>query len=135
MARTWTLLKNSKRSATWHIRGSPSLPTYSNCGYSLATNSHATQSGQSKNTATNTKFSNILFFLYTNRLYFISSVIIFFLLIFLLWIDQLSTYISINNLKRGRSSFTTPMTKTTATKEYRTMSICRKRSTNYGSPP
>ena len=45
-------------------------------------------------------------------------------------------YININKqFKRGRSSLTPPMMKTTATKEYRVMSICRKRSTNYGSPP
>ena len=41
----------------------------------------------------------------------------------------------IKQLKRGKNSSTTPMTKTTATTEYRAMSICRRRSINYGSPP
>ena len=45
-------------------------------------------------------------------------------------------YININKqLKGGKNSFKAPMTKTTATEEYRAMSICQKRSTNYGSPP
>ena len=48
----------------------------------------------------------------------------------------LTDYINIiKQLKRGKSSFTTPMTKTTAKTQYRAMSICRTRSTNYGSPP
>ena len=38
-------------------------------------------------------------------------------------------------LKRRKNSFKTPLTKTTAITEYRAMSICRRRSSNYGSPP
>ena len=60
----------------------------------------------------------------------------YFLLIYLSVMARSTIYININKqLNRVKNNFKAPMTKTTATKEYRAMSKCRKRSTNYGSPP
>ena len=112
---------------TWR----PNLPTYLNCGYSLATYSSATQLEIFQNAAINTKFSNI--FPYTARLYSINYSLFLFYLSFM---TGLTDYININKqLKREKNSFTTPLTKTTAITEYRAMSVCRRRSINYGSPP
>ena len=105
VVRTWTLPKNSERCATWHVRGSPNWLTHLNYGYSLATNLHATQSGQSKNTATNIKFSNILFFsLHRPTLFHFTSH--YFLLLYLSVMARSTIYINMNKqFKRGRSSF------------------------------
>ena len=78
--------------------------------------------------------SLIFFFRCTGRLSFIHySIFSFF---YLSVMTRSTIYININKqLKRGKNSFKTPMTKTTAITEYRAMSICLRRSSNYGSPP
>ena len=55
------------------------LPTYLNCGYSLAIYSSATQKELFQNTATNTKFIHILFSLHRLTLFHSLFIIFFFL--------------------------------------------------------
>ena len=72
---------------TWQ----PNFPTHFYYGYSLVTNSHATQSGIFQNTATNNKFTDILL-LYIGRLHSIDYSLFFSFLI----LTELIDYIKIN---------------------------------------
>ena len=62
-------------------------------GYSVATNSITTQSGLLQNTATNTKFINILFF-FSTQPGFILSIIVFFLICLNYSTTELSIYMT-----------------------------------------